>query len=214
MQPRHKHLISIFVFTSVFSWGAYAQVQKAVLDLQNRWAEVNYTLEGEQQLSALDDLALLADQVTSQFPSSAEAWTWSGIIKSTFAGARGGLGALSLAKKARRDLEKAIALDPEAMSGSAFTSLGTLYYSVPGWPVGFGDNDKAEELLTKALSIAPDDIDANFFFAEYKRDSKQFDAARSFYLKAQQAPARPGRELADSGRQEDIRKALEALDSR
>ena len=36
--------------------------------------------------------------------------------------------------------------------GSAYTSLGTLYFKVPGWPVGFGDEEKAEELLRKALA--------------------------------------------------------------
>ena len=103
-------------------------------------------------------------------------------------------------------------IDPNAMSGSAYTSLGTLYYSVPGWPVGFGDSDKAEELLSKALTLAPQDIDANYFYAEFMRDQKDFEKARTYYLKAQSAPARPGRSLADQGRQEDIRKALAALD--
>ena len=45
------------------------------------------------------------------------------------------LGALGLAKQARADFEQAIKLDPTALDGSAYTSLGVLYYSVPGWPV-------------------------------------------------------------------------------
>ena len=47
------------------------------------------------------------------------------------------------------------------LDGSAYNSLGVLYYKVPGWPVGFGDKAKARELLQKALAINPKGIDAN-----------------------------------------------------
>ena len=35
------------------------------------------------------------------------------------------------------------------------SSLGVLYYKVPGWPIGFGDKDKARDLLQKALAVNP-----------------------------------------------------------
>lgn len=204
-------LFNVILLSLAFSAQASAELSPEVLALQQRWAEVNYQLTGDEQVAAFEALAVEADQVTKSFPNSAEAWIWSGIIKSTYAGAKGGLGALSLAKASRRDLERAMDIDPDAMNGSAYTSLGTLYYSVPGWPVGFGDSDKAEELLTMALEIAPDDIDANYFYAEFKRDQKDFETARTFYLKAQSAPPRPGRTVADQGRQQDIQRALAAL---
>ncbi|MEZ5491556.1 MAG: hypothetical protein R3F50_14740 [Gammaproteobacteria bacterium] len=211
MNKLMKSLFTVFLVPLLFSGYVAAEVSADVLALQNRWAEVNYQLAGDEQVVAFESLAAKADQVTTQYPDSAEAWIWSGIIKSTYAGAKGGLGALSLAKASRRDLERAMDIDPNAMNGSAYTSLGTLYYNVPGWPVGFGDNKKAEELLSKALEIAPDDIDANYFYAEFKRDQKEYDTARAYYLKAQSAAARPGRELADQGRQNDINQALAAL---
>ena len=133
---------------------------------------------------------------------------WSGIIKSTYAGARGGMGALKFAKASKADLEKAMKIEPESMHGSAYTSLGTLYFNVPGWPVGFGNNDKAEELLMKAISINPDGIDSNYFFADYLKSEKRYQEAESFFLKAQSAPGRPDRPLADAGRQEEIALAL------
>ncbi|MCB1670438.1 MAG: hypothetical protein R3F41_03010 [Gammaproteobacteria bacterium] len=207
-----KSLLLILLAPCLYSGYAAAEMNDEVLALQTRWAEINYQLNGDAQEDAFEALAEQADQVTAEFPGSAEAWIWSGIIKSTYAGAKGGLGALSLAKASRRDLEKAMDIDADAMNGSAYTSLGTLYYSVPGWPVGFGDDDKAEELLSKALEIAPDDIDANYFYAEFKRDQKDYDAARTYYLKAQSAPARPGREIADQGRQADIDRALAELE--
>ena len=176
--------------------------------LQERWAEVNYQLEGKTQLTAFETLVQEVDQLTGQHPDSAPAFIWSGIIKSSYAGAKGGLGAMKLAKASRADLEHAMQIDPEAMQGSAYTSLGTLYFKVPGWPVGFGDEEKAEELLRKALALNPDGIDPNYFYGDFLLEQKRYDEAERALLKAQQAPARPDRPMADAGRQEEIEVAL------
>lgn len=176
----------------------------ALADLQQRWAVANYELRDKPRVAALDVLTEDAESLTRQYPQRAEAWIWSGIIRSTLAGARGGLGALGIAKAARRDLEQAIALDPTALDGSAYTSLGTLYHKVPGWPVGFGDDDKAEQLLRKALELNPNGIDANYFYGEFALDQGHRAEAAQYLTRASAAPPRPGRELADRGRQQEI----------
>jgi tetratricopeptide (TPR) repeat protein len=185
-----------------------ANAASDVAHLQQRWAEVNYQLEGKTRLSAFEQLVADAEAIVTANPDSAEVLIWSGIIKSTYAGAKGGLGALSLVKASKTDLEKALALDAGALQGSAYTSLGALYYSVPGWPVGFGDDDKAEELLKKALELNPEGIDSNYFYGSFLLEQKRYEEARTYLVKAQKAPARPGREIADSGRQQEIIAAL------
>lgn len=200
---------------SLFVLSALLLVQNAFADfagdlkhLQDRWAEINYQLEGNAQVTAFDALTNEANALVMSNPGSAEALIWSGIIKSTYAGAKGGLGALSLAKESKADLEKAISIDANALQGSALTSLGTLYYSVPGWPVGFGDDEKAEELLKQALVQNPDGIDPNYFMGTYLIEQKRYAEARTYLEKAGKAPPRPGRALADSGRQQEIAAAL------
>lgn len=193
---------------------ALADADSEVDQLQKRWAEVNYQLEGDAQDSAFKELIEEANRVTEKNPRDAAAWIWSGIIKSTYAGSRGGLGALGLAKNSKKDLEKAMKLDADALDGSAYTSLGALYFNVPGWPLGFGDDDKAEELLLHALALSPDGIDNNYFYASYLINEKRYDEARTFLIKAQQAPARPSRTLADTGRRDEITKALEDIQGR
>jgi tetratricopeptide (TPR) repeat protein len=198
----------------LYAGSLLADAASDVAHLQQRWAEVNYQLEGKTRLSAFEQLVTDAEAMVVANPDSAEILIWSGIIKSTYAGAKGGLGALSLAKSSKAELEQAMALNADALQGSAYTSLGALYYSVPGWPVGFGDDDKAEELLQKALELNPDGIDSNYFYASLLIDQKRYDEARTYLLKAQAAPARPGREVADSGRQQEIRAALQKTEGK
>ncbi|EAW31780.1 TPR repeats containing protein [marine gamma proteobacterium HTCC2143] len=197
--------VALFTLTSGL---ANAGNDDSISTLQKRWAEVNYQLEGKEQITAFEQLIDKADSLVSQQPKNAPLLIWSGIIKSTYAGAKGGLGALKYAKAARTDLEKAQDIDPQALSGSAYTSLGTLYFNVPGWPIGFGDDKKAKKLLRKALTVNPHGIDPNYFFAQFLEDQGDLQEAYRYYEKALQAAPRPSRPVADKGRRDEIRSAM------
>jgi tetratricopeptide (TPR) repeat protein len=184
------------------------QLPSALQSLQDHWAQANYQLEGKARLAAFEALAVEADQVVSNTPGSAEALVWRGIVKSTWAGAKGGLGALSLVKEAKVDLEKAIEIDPNALDGSAWTSLGSLYDQVPGWPMGFGDDKVARQMLEKGLELNPDGIDSHYFYAAYLADEGDWEEAAEHYRQALNAPPRAGRELADQGRRKEVQVAL------
>ena len=182
----------------------HADVLDDIKPLQQRWAEVNYQLDEGQRESAFEALLQQADAVVQANTDKAEAYIWRGIIASSYAGAKGGLGALSLTKQSKADLEQAIALDDTALQGSAYTSLGVLYYKVPGWPVGFGSDKKARAMLTKAVELNPQGIDPNYFYAEFLLEERDYKAAMRYLELAKHAPARPDRLLADSGRQQEI----------
>jgi tetratricopeptide (TPR) repeat protein len=144
-----------------------APVDDAVADLQHEWEAVKYKAPTKEQEARFEALAAKAHKVAVAFPDRAEPLIWEGIVVSSLAGAKGGLGALGLAKQAKTLYEGARKLQPDALDGSAYNSLGVLYYKVPGWPVGFGDKAKAQELLQKALAVNPRGIDPNFFYGEY-----------------------------------------------
>ena len=190
------------------SGAAGASDPEAVRSLQQRWAEVKYAAKGDAQQKQFEALAADAAQVKAQSPGDPDALIWEGIILASYAGAKGGLGALSLCKSARADFEAALEIDPAAMGGSAYTSLGSLYYQVPGWPLGFGNDDKAREMLRKGLAVNPDGIDANYFYGHFLLDQGEYADAVPVLEKALAAPARPGRELADQGRRSEIEQAL------
>ena len=190
--------------TLLLSSSVLADVLADIKPLQDRWAEVNYALPEDDREKAFAELLAAADKVVSSNPDKAEALIWRGIIKSSYANAKGGFGALSVAEGSKADLEQAIALDPTALQGSAFTSLGVLYAKVPGWPIGFGDNKKAKELLLKALEQNPQGIDPNYFYADYLAGKRDWAEALRYLEIAKAAAPRPGRESADAGRQQEI----------
>lgn len=185
-----------------------AALEDDIRDLQHEWARIKYQTSESEQEKQYEALAARAAVVTARYPGKAEPLVWEGIILSTWAGAKGGLGALSLAKESRKQLEAAVAIDPVALQGSAFTSLGTLYFKVPGWPIGFGDTEKAEELLKQALEINPDGIDPNFFYGEFLLEEDRYAESVAVLNHALLAPPRPDRPIADTGRRTEIQDTL------
>ena len=184
---------------------------EVIRPVQDQWAEIKYRVAEKQQADRYEQLAQKSRQLVDANPGMAEVLVWDGIVLSSEAGARGGLGALSLAKDAKQRFEEALKINDKALQGSAYTSPATLYAKVPGWPIGFGDKEKAETYFRKSLAINPDGIDPNFFYAEYLAERDRNAEARQFLEKALKAAPRPGRELADKGRREEIRVLLERL---
>ncbi len=198
---------SVVVVALLATQNSFA-IGDAAKALQQQWDVVKYQTPSKEKEKQFESLAERAKNVETAHPDDAEVLVWEAIILSSYAGEKGGLGALSLVKKAKALLEKAEQIDSGVLDGSVYTSLGSLYYQVPGWPLGFGDDDKAGEYLRKALSIAPNDIDANFFYGDYLIEENEYAQAIQVLERALNAPARPGREQADAGRKEEIKQLL------
>ncbi len=166
------------------------------------WAHINFEIQDKSvQAQEAERLAHECDMLAQQYPGRAEPLVWEAITESTEAGAKGGLAGLGLAKSARAHLERAEKINPTALGdGSVYTSLGSLYAQVPGFPIGFGDAGKARAYFQKALAANPDGIDANFFYGDFLIRQHDYAGAIRVLEKALAAPPRPGREVADRGR--------------
>ena len=79
---------------------------------------------------------------------------------------------------------------------------------MPGWPIGFGDDKKALEMLEMGLAVNPNGIDPNYFMGDYLFRKGDYAGARAALTKALAAPARPGRAVADDGRRKEIEDLL------
>ncbi len=199
-----------------FSAAAPALARDAAFDtrvdgLAHGWDHVNFEIHDKPaQAAAAAKLAAQADALAHQFPARAEPLVWEAIALSTEAGAKGGLGGLALAKEAKALLERAEHINPAALGdGSVYTSLGSLYAQVPGFPVGFGDPAKARAYLLKGIAANPNGLDSNFFYADFLFRQGQYAGAVKALEKALTAPPRPGREIADRGRRAEAQALLE-----
>ena len=201
----------LFVFVNASSYAAPSNLDDAVSDIGHRWAAVTYQTPDTEKQAAFNGLIANAKQVSESFPSRAEPLVWQAIVLASAAKAEGGLGALSKVKEARDDLLIAEKIDPNALNGSIYTSLGSLYAKVPGWPIGFGDKKKAREYFEKALAINPDGIDPNYFYADLLADQGEYAKAADHLKRALAAPPRIGREDADSGRRQEVENLLATI---
>ena len=193
---------------------AAAPVDDAVMELQRGWEVVRYQTPAAEREKRFEALAAKAHQASEAFPGRSEPLIWEGIVVSSWAGEKGGLGALGLVKQAKGLYEQAMQIDANALDGSAYNSLGVLYYKVPGWPLGFGDKAKAKALLQKGLALNPQGIDANYFYGEFLVETGHPEEAQPYLETVLTAPARAGRQIADTGRREEARALLAKIKPR
>lgn len=189
--------------------------ESELLAIAQAWDHANFEIpDANHKRNAFEVLRTQAAAFAQHHPERAEPLVWEGIILSSYAGAKGGLGALSLAKGAREHLLAALKIAPEALSGSAYTSLGVLYYKVPGFPLGFGNHGKAREYLSKALALNPNGMDPNFFYGELLFEEGDYKQSLQYLQKAQTATPRPQRQVADDGRKKEIAALMDRVRSK
>lgn len=190
-------------------------MQSRLDDLAHQWAHVTYEVGDEDmQETGMQALADKAAAVVADYPDRAEPLIWNAVIASSEAKYAGMFGALDYAKQSRDLLEKAGRLDYRAMNGAIPTSLGALYYLVPGFPLGFGDNDKARQYLEQGVKMSPDGLDSNYFYGDFLADQGDYDGAATVLKHALAAPADTARPVWDAGRRAEIRDLLSTVNAK
>jgi tetratricopeptide (TPR) repeat protein len=177
-----------------------------LLEMSERWAILKFNTELEQRREPLQELAVEIDQLVNESPDDPAAMVWHAVVLSTLAKDSNNIAGLSLAKQAKRLLEQAESMNPSVLDGSIYTILGSLYYQVPGYPLGFGDTEKAEQHLLRALDVNPDNIDANYYYGEFLLQEKRYQLAITAFEKVLALPIRTHSQVADTG----LKKAAES----
>lgn len=205
----------IFVVLLLLSTQCLAEnLEDSLKNIEAEWALIYYSFPKSKQEPAFVQLLDKTTNLVRQHPDAAEPLFWQAVVKATYADHQDAFSALNTINEARDLLVKAIKINPETMSGSAYVTLGTLYYMVPKWPVSFGDDDAAKQMLEIALKINPNSIDANYFYGEFLMlHNKPNDAAR-YFEKATTAPVRAEQIYADNRLKEEAKLALKNTKNR
>ena len=199
----------LLLATLLIALPAAARAAESTQSLQEDWAHIKYQVQGkEAKIAAIQKLEARAAAFTKANAGKADPLIWEAIILATEANISKSLSALPKLEKAKSLLEQSLKIDGKAMEGAAHMTLGSMYFQVPGWPVGFGDDDLAEQHLKIALKISPNGMDTNYWYGAYLLDDGQYNAAIPYLEKALAAPDRPNRKVADAGRRIEIKDAL------
>lgn len=175
----------------------------ATPDLDQELAAIIRDYDGARFNSANDDargkaygeLVARADKLSQQFPARAEPLVWKGILQADQSATER---SLSLVKQARKTLEAALTINPNAYAADGYATLGSMYANVPGFPLAFGDKKKAQEMYLKSLSLNSSSLSANSGYARLLFKKDDYAGAVKYATAALAAPPRPGREQADS----------------
>lgn len=180
-----------------------------LLSIQREFDAASFSaLAKGSRKDAFADLVAHAAELSERYPARVEAIAWHGIVLSTYAGEVGALGAMKYAKAAREVLLRAESMQPTALDGGIYASLGALYSKVPGGIVGFGDDALAVEYFEKALEVDSENIDNNYLYGEFLIEHGQYEQAMQVLNRALNAPQVGERPLFDAGRREEIRELL------
>ncbi len=197
-------LVLLVVF---ISYTAEAESASPALSIVESFEEIYLTVDIDDQAERIEPLLNEAELYRDNNPNEAEAWFASALIRSAYAQTQG-LRALRLARTSRDEFERAIVLDNSALGGYSQAFLGRLYFTLPGWPISFGNDDKAEELLLEALSINSETAANNLYFALYLISQERYDEAQDYLNRAKAAAPRPEFPNWDAVLQRDVERAL------
>jgi len=215
-----KKIISIIAGLTITALTMISSAQAAdtALQLAQRWDVIKYqTTDKDARIAAYEKLIADAKSIAQSNANDPAPKVWAAISLATLGGEVGAMGgALSKVTEAKELLEEALKEHPnKELETSIHTTLGSLYYQVPGWPIGFGDEDEAVKHLNIALKLDPTSLGANFWMGSYLwEETRKREEAGQYFIRTMAAPARPGREAADKGRKAEAAELLAKVEKK
>lgn len=204
--------IIFVVFLLLPHIGFAKNLESIVHAIESEWATIYFASDTSDKKSAYTHLLNRITNLSKETPNNPELLFWQATIIASRAEHQNGIEALAAIHKAQRLLLKTIAIKPETMDGSAFVTLGTLYYLAPGWPIAFGDDKKAEQYLKKGLQINPNGIESNYYYGHFLLTQDRPQKALEHFDLALKGPVRKEQVFADTQLKEEVKKMMAQID--
>ena len=183
-------------------------IEQASRRLQSEWSEVFYLAPRQTKTARYQDLLTRTQSLKGKNPDRAEPLIVEAIILCTYSASALGLDTLELLETSRDLLQKAIAMDPLALEGAAYVTLGNLYRRLPGWPLLYGDKKRARALFESGVRRYPEGIDTNFFYGDFLLEEGERLKAIPYLEQAERAPIRPTLRVSDTRLKEELKTIL------
>ena len=200
--------LALSILAFVPGIAAESNVHQLVQILHDEWADIFYRLPEDEQADKYEVLLPKVRALVERYPQEAEPLIIEAFVLCTYAATEYNLGSLRKVERARELLLKSIALNPTSMDGSAYVTLGNLYYRLPGWPISYGDDDQARQYLETALKLFPDVLDTNYFYGDFLTGQGEFRQALPYLEKANKVAVRPESLLSDLKLKEELKHRL------
>jgi len=181
----------------------------SLLTIEDRWAVAAHETNDKRKRQNLRELLDDVRGLHKLYPEKPEAAAWHGIVARSYMDVSA---SMRIAKEARDALLVAESIDPLVLDGQVYAHLGALYSEVSSAFGGFGSKTRGIGYLWKAITVDPQGIDANYFYAELLFKEKDYVAARNVLLRANDAPERPGHPKADRARKLEVVNLLAAVE--
>ncbi len=186
-------------------------VSDAITRIENRWVDIRYVMtDTKERLAAARALRDESAALRAAHPGGPEIKFWHAMVLLLEAEYKRDLGSLKVVREAKRLFEELEAESPRLLDGRVHTGLGMLYSGVPGWPIAFGNDGKAEDYFLKALAIDPAGQEANYLYADFLRGKKKRAEAIAYFEAALRAPIRPEHARAEQFRRKEVEEDLAA----
>lgn len=145
--------------------------ESAIYLLQSYYFKGMFTgISEEEQKEVYEEGRSLGEKMMDEFPDSAPIKFWYGANIGRWAKVHGFLKAATsgVAKKLRQVCKDIIELDADYQGGGGYRILAQVHYHAPNIPIlmGWPSDEKALELIEKAMEIAPEHPTNRMLYAE------------------------------------------------
>jgi hypothetical protein len=188
-----------------------APSDELIRPIQDRWAEIKYRSPAKQQADLYNELSEKVRQISAANPNFPPALIWEGIVVSSEAGARGGLGGLSLAKDAKKVLEESLKLDEKSPQRLRLYQPRRALRQGSRLAAGLRRQEKSRGAFPQVPERQPGRDRPELLLRRVPDRPGARRRRPQLSGKSAQAAPRPGRELADQGRRQEIQALLKQI---